>query len=209
MTRHLLLISGSTLSLLLCSCNGQKGARSVEEITSSLHIEQPDTSLYGTLNAVTPDSLLFTAEYGNEPISCTYDAARDQQHILGSLTEGNRYAIVYDPRQRAALKLLNLTELSGQWFYDDDPTSGLTFTAAGALSSINPHDVSFRKWKHYNGRIILFYTGLQDVVKDQRQYKADTTEVVSLSADALTFRFRGQSRSCHREKEAIKVKFNF
>lgn len=209
MNRHLLLTSGCTLSLLLCSCNEQKGARSVEEITSSLHIEQPDTSLYGTLNAVTPDSLLFTAEYGNETIGCTYDAARDQQRILGSLTEGNRYAIVIDPRQHAALKLLNLTELSGQWFYDDDPTSGLTFTAAGALSSINPHDVSFRKWKHYNGRIILFYTGLQDAVKAPSQYKADTTEIVSLSADALTFRFRGQSRSCHREKEAIKVKFDF
>lgn len=209
MTRHLLLTTGCALSLFLCSCNGQKGGRSVEEITSSLHIEQPDTSLCGTLNAVTHDSLQFTSEFGGESFSCTYDAAQAQQQILGSLTEGNRYAVLIDPRQKAALKLLNLTELSGQWFFDDAPESGLNFTAAGALSSINNHDVCFKKWKHYNGQIIIFYTGIEESVSDSRQYKADTTEITSLTADALTFRFRGESRSCHRQKEAVKVKFNF
>lgn len=207
MTRHLLLLIGCTLSLFLCSCKGQKGARSVEEITSSIHIVQPDTSLYGTLKAVTEDSLSFAAEYDNAPFSCTYNTAMDEGHIFGSLTKGHRYALLVDPSCQDARHLLNITELSGRWFYDEAPESGLSFTAAGALSSINTHDVSFRKWKYYNGHIILYYINIEDVVKDSRNYKSDTTAILSLSADALTFRFRGETHSCHRQKEAIKVKF--
>lgn len=209
MNRRLLFTIGCTLFLLLCSCNGQKGARSIEELTSSLHIEQPDTSLYGTLKAVTHDSLEFISEIDNDRFTCTYDAARDQNNILGSLTEGNRYALVIDPREKAAIKLLNLTELSGQWFYDNNPESGLNFTAAGALSSINNQDVNFRRWKYYNGQIIIFYTNIEEVTQDTRQYKADTTEILSLNADALSFRFLNETRTCHRQKEAIKVKFDF
>lgn len=209
MNRNLLLTTGCTLSLLLCSCNGQKGARSVEEITASLHIEEPDTSLYGTLQAVALDSLKFTSDYDSEPFSCAYDAAQSQHSLFGSLTPGNRYAVHLSSGERTAATILNITELSGQWFYDDAPESGLTFAASGALSSINAKDVSFKKWKFLNGQIVIFYTGLEDVAKDFHDYKSDTTEIVSLSADALTLRFLGQSRSCHRQKEAIKVKFNF
>lgn len=209
MPRHLLLTTGCALTLLLCSCNGQKGGRSVEEITTSLYIEQADSTICGTLYAVTYDSLKFTSEFGGEHFSCTYNAAQAQQDILGSLTEGNRYAVLLNTPQKAALKILNLTELSGQWFFDDEPESGLCFTAAGALSSINNHDVCFKKWKHYNGQIIIFYAGMEDAVNDSRQYKSDTTEITNLSADALSFRFLGAMRNCHRQKEAIKVKFNF
>lgn len=209
MLRHLLLATGCALSLLICSCNGLKRGRSVKDITSSLHIEQADSSICGTLNTVTHDSLKFTSEFNGENFSCTYDAAQTQHNIIGSLTEGNRYAVLIDLKQNTAHKMLNLTELSGQWFFDDKPESGLDFTAAGALASINNHDVCFKKWKHYNGQIIIFYTGLEETVTDSRQYKADTTQITSLSAEALTFRFRGELRSCHRQKEAIKVKFNF
>lgn len=209
MNQNLQLTTGCALALLLCACNGQKGERSVEEITSSLHIEQPDTSLYATLKAVNPDSLAFASQYDDESFSCTYEAAKSQSYIYGSLTEGHRYAIVLNPNHHDALKLFNITELSGQWFFDNHPESGLTFTASGALNSINSDNVSFRKWKFYNGRIILYYVEAQDLAEDAHHYKADTTEIVSLSAEALTFRFRGETLSCHRQKEAIKVKFNF
>lgn len=210
MTRPLLFTTGCALSLFLCSCDGQKRGRSVEEITSSLHIVQPDTSVIGTLKAITHDTLTFISELRDESFSCAFNVAQDQSNIYGSLTEENRYAVLIDPDEKEALKIFNLTELSGQWFYDDDPESGLTFTAAGALNSINTHDVSFRKWKIYNGHIIIFYTDIEEITKDSRQCKSDTTELVSLSSDALSFRFLGKTRSCHRQnKEALKVKFQF
>lgn len=201
---HLILLIECTLLLLVCSCNGQKGERSVKEIEESLTIEVPDTSFYGTLSAITPSQLSFTPEYGDSTVSYYYDEARGRRQIIGSLNEGDRYALVVDPNEQAILKMLNLSELSGQWFYDTDEGRGFNLTAAGALSSINTNDFCFKKWKFYNGRIILFYVDAQEVVKDARDYKSDTTDVQTLTPDVLVFRFRGNTYHCSRQRETIK-----
>lgn len=206
---RLFIATGCTLFLLLCSCSGQRGARSVEELAAEIHIVQPDTSVYGTLQTKTIDSLFFTAEYDDEPFSCGFNEAQGEGTILGSLTEGNRFALLITPETKSARHIVNITELSGQWFFDDDDERGFTFTTAGALSSINPKDVSFKKWKIYNGKIILFYTDIESVVRDSRDYQSDTTEIHALTDNHLELSFRGQRISCHRQREAIKVKFNF
>lgn len=207
---HLIISIACTLLLLASSCSKQRGTRSVEEIAADLKIVQPDTSVYGTLRSHSADSLTLATEYDTDPIRCTYDEARARDAILGSITEGNRYALLIDPETHSARKLINLTELSGQWFYDDaDQQRGFTITTAGALSSINPKDVSFRKWKFHNGHIILYYVDTESVVRDSRDYLSDTTDIQSLTDDHLDLTFRGQSLHCYRQREAIKVKFNF
>lgn len=201
---HLILLIECTLLLLISSCGGQKGERSVKEIEESITIEVPDTSFYGTLSAITPSQLTFTPDYGDSPVSYYYDEARGRRQILGSLTEGDRYALVTDRGEGSILKMLNITELSGQWFYDTTEGRGFNLTAAGALSSINAKDFSFKKWKFYNGRIILFYVGIEDVANSARDYKSDTTDIESLTDDELIFRFRGNTYRCSRQREAIK-----
>lgn len=197
-----------TLFLLLCSCKGQGGARSVEEIKAELHIDIPDTTLYGTLSSLRGDSLVLTSQY-DETTSCSITEARSRQQILGSLTEGNRYAVLLSPEAKSAQQVINLTELSGQWFYDMDQQRGFNLTTAGAMSSINPDEVSFRKWRIYNGRIILYYIGKEHVVRNSRQFLTDTTEITHLTADELELTFRGKQLHCRRQTEAIKVDFNF
>lgn len=203
--RHLLTIIGCTLFLLLSSGCGQKGARSVEEIEESLVIAKPDTSFYGTLKSVQSDSLHFISEFDEQPVACIYDEARGRNQIYGSLTEGNRYAILIDPEAKAAIRMVNLTELSGQWFYDLEEQRGFTFTAAGALSSINPKDVSFKKWKFYNGKIILYFTDIEAVVSDAREYQTDTIDIERLSNENLDFVFRGEKMHCTRQHGPIKL----
>lgn len=204
--RHLLIIIGCTLFLLVCSSCGRKGARSVEEIEESLVIAKPDTSFYGTLKSVRPDSLLFISEFDGQLVSCVYDEARGRNQIYGSLTECNRYALLIDPEEKAVIRMVNLTELSGQWFYDREEQRGMTFTAAGALSSINPKDVSFKKWKFHNGKIVLYYTDLEAVVSDSREYQSDTIDIESLSSEILDFSFRGEKLHCTRQHGPIKLK---
>lgn len=201
---HIILLIECTLLLLISSCGGQKGERSVKEIEESLTIEVPDTSFYGTLSAITPSQLTFTPEYGDQAVDYYYDEARDRQQIIGSLTEGNRYALVIDRQEQAITKMVNLTELSGQWFYDTTEGRGFNLTAAGALSSINTQDFAFKKWKFYNGRIILFYVDAQDVVKNAHDYKSDTTDIETLSDEQLVLRFRGNTYRCSRQRESIK-----
>ena len=198
-----------TLFLLVCSCSGQKGARSIEEIAKEIVIAQPDTSLYATLKGYKADSLLFQVERTDAETAVDCRDALQQGEFLGGVCEGNKYAIVLTPDTRQARRVVNLTELSGQWFYDESENRGFTFTTAGALSSINPDKFSFKKWKLHNGRLILYYINIDEVVRNSRDYHTDTTEIDRLSADELVFRFRDETLHCVRKKEAIKVQLKF
>lgn len=200
---------GCTLFLLVCSCNGQKGARSVDEIAREIVITQPDTSIVGMLQGNKDDSLLFFVDLSDEQIAVDCREALDDGRFSGSVTEGNRYAMVIDPVTHRASHVLNLTELSGQWFYDETNNRGLTFTVAGALSSINPDAYCFKKWKFHNGRIILYYVNKDEVIRESRDYHSDTTEIEKLTADELMFRFKGETLRCVRKKEAIKLQLKF
>lgn len=198
-----------TLFLLVCSCSKQRGAHSVEELAAEIVIEQPDTSLIARLQLISADSLTLAEELTETPIVLAYTEAL-AEGILGPLKVGDRYAITVDANRNMATHILNVTQLAGNWFFDNNEESGLTFTAAGALGSINPNDgYSFKKWKPYNGRLILYYIKIEDVVKDARDYVTDTTSIDILTEDRLVFNFRGQQLCCHRQKEAIKVHFNF
>lgn len=209
MHKHTSISIGCTLFLLVSSCNGQKGAHSVEEIVANIEVAKPDTSVYGTLKDISADTLLFTEEFGEGTFTCGYLQAKGLHEIYGSLTQGNRYAMLIDPNEQSALKIVNLTELSGQWFYDIEEQRGFTITAAGALSSINPKDVSFKKWKFQNGKIVIYYTNIDDVVSDTREYKTDTTDINRLSAENLEITFLGQTLNCQRQHGPIKMKFKF
>lgn len=201
---HLILLIGCTLFLLVCSCNGKKEERSVREIAESITIVQPDTSVRATLETIGRDSLHFTPEHGDDAIALTYDAARSEGQIFGTLHEGDRYALLIDPSRQDILRIYNITQLSGQWFYNVEEGRGFTFTTAGALSSINPDDVCLKKWKFHNGHIIIYYVGLQDVVHNSREYKSDTTDILALSPDTLVFNLRGRTLRCTRQHGAIK-----
>lgn len=205
----LYIIIGCSLSLLFCACKEQGGARSKEAIQSQLVIATPDTTLYGTLKRAGNDSLTFSSEGTGDTFSCVIDEARGRNHIYGSLTEGNRYALLVDPQYKMALHIVNLTELAGQWFYEPENQRGFNLTVAGALSSINAEGTAFRKWKLYNGKFVVYYTDAESIAEDPRQAKADTTEIEKLTDEVFEFKFKGEMLHCTRQKEAIKVNFNF
>lgn len=205
---HIISLIECTLFLLVCSCNGQKGARSVEEIVSELTIQTPDTSLYGSLKEIVNDTLVISSEFDDQVIRCSYEEAQGSNGVIGSLTIGNRYAMLLDMNEKRVNKIINVTELSGQWFYDINEQRGFNFTAAGALSSINPDEFCFRKWKFYNGKIILYYVEKNDVTKNSKDFKTDTTEIEQLTSEDLDFAFRGQSYHCQRKHEAVKFQMN-
>lgn len=202
-------IIGCTLFLLVCSCGEQKGARSVEEIAEEIVILQPDTSLYAALLSTQDDSFNFQIDRSEENIAIDCRDALQNGQFYGSIHEGDKYAIVLDPNSRHAVCVVNLTDLSGQWFYDMHNNRGLTFSAAGALSSINPDEFCFKKWKFHNGKLILYYVNIDEAINKSRDYHTDTTEIERLSGDELVFRFRNETLRCSRRKEAIKIKLKF
>lgn len=208
MTRHnIVFITVCSLSLLLCSCKKQGGERSIEEIVAQTVILQPDTTLYGMLSRITADSLFITLEGTTETRSYAYTDAAGSMKIYGSLTEGEKYAMQISPNEKMARHIVNLTELSGQWFYDMKDYRGFDITLSGAFSPINPKDVCFKKWKFLNGKIVLYYVNIDQAADHERDYMTDTTEIMNLTKDELDFTFRGENFHCQRHREAIKMQF--
>lgn len=202
-------ITVCTLFLLVCSCSKREGAHSSVEADHELVINEADTSIIGTITAIDGDNITLTKERSDERLTFDCSSARTAGHILGELRQGDRYAITTTPSGHGASTILNMTQLSGVWFNDADSNRGIRLTASGDLSSINPEQYAFRKWKPYNGRLILYYTDIETVAKDSRNFLSDTTDIVTLTDDTLVYRFLGETFSCHRQKEAIKVKFEF
>lgn len=197
-----------TLFLLLCSCNGQKGAHSIEEQTPDC-VTIPDTSIYGQLKEITADSLIFELRYTGERVAYAYDQARDEGQILGNVKEGDQYGLSVDRNKNMAQYIVNLTNLAGQWFFDKEGQRGFHFSTRGALSSINPDDVCFEKWELVNRHIVISYVNKDDKVHTKKEYLTDTTDIEILTPDELVFTFRGQRMNCQRQKEAIKIKLQF
>ena len=221
-----------TLALLTCSCKGQRGARSVEEIAAEIVIATPDTSIYARVKAFTADSLIVVQDHKEQAVSYamatgtyangnnvhangngTYATTNSNGDaptiIVGTLREGDRVALVVNGKTHNVQHIVNITQMTGQWFYDMDAQRGFTLTAAGSLSPINPDDVCLRRWKLNNGRLIIYYTPAEDVARNSRNYLTDTTTIDALSDQEMVFAFRGNTLHCRRKTEPIKVEFKF
>lgn len=202
-------IIGCTLTLALCSCRGQREGRSVEEIAHNIVVSPIDTTLYCSLVAIKNDSLILRPEYEEDECSYAYLQALGEGNIKGELREGDNYSITVDKDLHRVLHMLNHSQLTGQWFYDIDEMQGMTFTAAGALSSINAKDFTFRKWKVLNGNLLLYYLTIEEDGSLSQEIHVDTTKVEGLSNELLEFNFRGHHYCCRRLTKPIKVKMEF
>ena len=206
---HLLsLLSALLLVSLFSACNGKKGPFGGNNSEENV-VVVPDTSIYARLVEFDNDSLLFISENGVERITCAYHEASTNGQIFGSLTEGNLFSIQLSPGTHDARHLVNLSQLSGQWFYDDENGRGFELNIDGHLSPINNGELSFRKWKIYNGHLIFYYTDEQTVARSESTFLNDTTDILELPPEDLVFNLLGETYHCQRKHEAIKVHFNF
>lgn len=99
--------------------------------------------------------------------------------------------------------------MAGQWFYNMEEQRGMTFTMAGALSSINASDFTFRKWKVLNGRLLLYYHIIKEDGTLSDEMSVDTTMIRTLTDNKMEFDFRGQPFTCQRQTKPIKIKLKF
>lgn len=206
---HLLLLIGCTLTLSLCSCRGQKGGRSVEEIAREIVVAPLDTTVYARLVNIKGDSLIVEPEYDENTRSYAYLQAMGEGQVVGDLCPGDKYALNIEGSSHRIVHMLNLSQMAGQWFYNMEEQRGITFTVAGALSSINASDFTFRKWKVLNGSLLLYYYTIKEDGTLSEEMSIDTTMVKTLTNNKMEFDFRGKLFTCQRQTKPIKIKLNF
>lgn len=199
-------ISTGILTLLCCACNGNRNHSYADDHVA---VSIPDTSIYAHLENITTDTLTFTSKSDKEHVKCAYADASTSGQIFGSITEGHLYSLLISPGTQSARHIVNLTDLSGQWFYDGENGRGFELGIDGELSPINNGQLAFRKWKICNGHLIFYYTDEQTIAKTEEKFNNDTTDIIDLSPEKLVFKFLGKEYHCQRQHEAIKMHFDF
>lgn len=198
-----------TTCILACLCSACNSRKSPAIDVMSHTVVAPDTSIYARLAHHNTDSLVFMTEDGSNRIACAYSEAATNGQIYGSLSEGDLFSLLLSPGTRNARHIVNLTNISGQWFYDGENGRGFELGIDGQLSPINNGKLAFRKWKIYNGHLIFYYTDEQTVAKGEEKFSNDTTDIMELSPEKLVFTFLGKTYHCQRQHESIKMHFNF
>lgn len=169
--------------------------------------QEPDAAFRATLVEQRDDSLVLRNTETGQTLVLGYIEAEMGGQMKGSLTKGNEYSIFPAMATKSVTMAINVSELRGQWFYDMQQHRGMRFEPHGAISSINPKDISFREWKLLNGRLYIYYLTLDMVAPDRNEYLVQPAEIISLSKDRLQLEFLGKAYNCQRQQKAIKMKF--
>ena len=193
--------------LTVSSCGGGSRENRVDPRWTGNTIEEehvPDSMVRVCLNDMTDDSLYVTLLHTKDKMAYSYRLADDGGQIKGSLTPGNIYSILPKSHENRIDYAVNLTELFGKWYYDMDQHRGFVIGSQGSLSSINPEDFCLKRWMLRNGQWLVFYVYTQQVADRQCEFEVEISEIKHLSADELSFMFKGKLLKCHHSQELIK-----
>ena len=166
--------------------------------------ETPDSALLVVLDDVVSNTMNVTTVKEKQQLSFNLSDAYQEKNIKGSLNPGDTLSIFPDNKTKSIKMSINVSELSGRWFYDMQQHRGLVFESHGAMSSINALTISYRQWKLLNGKLYIYYVDMQQVANERHQYLVDEAQITSLSKDHLEFVFRGNKIRCQRVNQVIK-----
>ena len=174
----------------------------VEELDNT-----PDYAELVTLLEVDGDSLLVQPDNDIEPPRAyAFRDAQADHRLKGTLRVGDLYSVFPDSKRRRLTIGINVTELRGQWFYDQEHHRGLQFEPSGGLSSINTEHYSLREWKLLNGKLYIYYVDMQQVAPYRHEFSVDEAEILLLNPDELQLAFRDTVYTCHRQRGPIKFR---
>jgi len=206
MYRALLIITIMVTSFLLAGCtscsDGKKKDRGTSEAPINPMVEKldetPDSAFLVQVVKYTDYSIYVVTRRTIRSKAYAYRDAQDAGKLKGTLKKGDWYSLFPDTRNRQVITMINTTELSGKWEYNQSEHRGMSFNERGGMSSINTSDICFREWKLLNGLLYVYYVDLQQKAGDRHQYEVEEANIAELSADKLTLQFHGTTYHCRR-----------
>ena len=193
-----------TFALLLLSACGGKKSSSEERHTVAEEEVVPDSSLMVRLLDVRDDSIYLEELAHHQRRTLCYGRAQLEGRVKGSLEKGDTLSVLPNSHTHHADAIINISELTGRWFYDHSQHRGFEFGPDGALSSINMEQVSFRNWFVKNGNLVIHYVDMQQAVSNGRQYWVDHARIERLSKDELVLAFKDTLYQCRHEIAPVK-----
>lgn len=123
-----------------------------------------------------------------------------RKSVYGSLTAGDSLNVVAAPGSNVAKSVVDVTDLMGRWLYSGNSNrKGFELSRHEVMSSINSGDICYCNWRLVNNTLFFYYVGVQQVAESMGDYQVDTAQIVSLSRQRMTLRFRDTTLVCERD----------
>ena len=142
----------ASLIVSMVACSGKK--KRVEKVEAP---EEPDSTIMVQLQKVTDDSITFLQIDAKRTRTLGYADARRSNSVHGTLAVGDTLAVVPMFKQKLALSVVNVSELTGLWMFEGNSGTGMRLNADGAACDVGSSEVTLREWKLRNGHFILVY----------------------------------------------------
>lgn len=166
-----------------------------------------DSAMLVRLEKVDDENITVAPLDGNRQKTYSYKHAKLGGQIKGSLAVGDTLSIFPETKTKQVLISINVSELSGRWFYNMTEHRGLIFEKNGTMSTINALTISHREWKLINGKLYIYYVDMQQAADERHQYLVEEAEIRYLDKDKLELSFLGRDYICQRQNEVIKMQF--
>lgn len=209
MYRALLYVPVIALSFLLAACSSCGGGKKKDSRTNmngeNPMVEEldetPDSAFLARLVEIKDDSIRVISQNSGKRLAYACKDAQAAGKVKGTLEKGNIFSIYPDNKSRQVIAMINTTELSGKWIYDQKQRRGFSFNERGGMSSINAEKICFREWKLLNGLLYLYYVEMQQSADNRHKYGVDEANIASLSKERLTLQFKDMTLRCSRPSD--------
>ncbi len=155
-----------------------------------------DSTMFVILDKFDKDSVWTTNRETGRKNAFSIAAVNSSRHAYGSLTRRDTYAVMADIRTKSISRLINITELTGLWMFDDHSGNGIRIDSTGTASNVGiMDDITLRSWHIHNGQLVFSH-----VKNDGTDYEETTTTVsiASLTTERFVFTIGKQLYECYR-----------
>ena len=184
-------------SLTILGCGGKKNqqdAPSEEEIEETQVWLNQDSTIYGLCGDGSAMNTLQLITDTGDTLNLSVAEAKDQNHVLGGYSVGDRMAVLTDRNRTMATLVINQSELLGNWVMpnplDGSNETGISIREGGIAESIEQSIIIYRTWRIING--LLEIVSIREGGGEEEE--TNVYEILSLGNDSLVYKTVGKPR---------------
>lgn len=182
-----------SIIIILTSCSNK---RTADDAKRKAAPAIPDSTIFAQLDATDGDSIDVTLLDNGQKFRLSIAEAVKNGNVAGDMNIGDTLAIMARDNDHEVSTSVNVSQITGLWFYCGGKGDGMKLTADGAACSIGAEKFTLRAWRIGNGFFILNY-----IKADGSDYSEipDTSKIDKLSKDSLVFVFKDRTVKCTRK----------
>jgi len=184
-----LLFSGfialAAITMTGCGNKSQQVTNYSQDSTYTAPVEKP--TIYGIVAGTTTNDTLMLMIDSGDTLNIDLTAARQANHVMGTITAGDRMIVLTNVERTAAEVAINQNMLLGDWVMPDpidgSAEIGIRIKEGGIAESIDQSVISYRTWRIVDGQIEIVS------IRDGGGQEEETNyyDIVKLTKDSLTY----------------------